>query len=172
MSPAASPLVRIPVGVVIERRAAASAWTDFIWRAVGVLPGAPDIEPWTTLRADADGTLYYAGSAAIDLYRSETGRYRENLASGAAIIWVVMSPSEGPWPYAITAVTADSAEGESFTDASANLVEAVPMPDVIRGAIERFIAEHHVEREEFVKRKRGRADLEALGRRARGGRDE
>ena len=43
LSPAASPLVRIPVGVVIERRKAASAWTDFIWRAVGVLPGAPDI---------------------------------------------------------------------------------------------------------------------------------
>jgi hypothetical protein len=164
--------VRIPVGVVIERRAAASDWTDFIWRAVGVLPDAPDIEPWTMLREGADSTLYYAGSAALDLYRSETGRYRENLVSGAASIWVVMSPSEGPWPYAITAVTADSAEGESFTDASANLVESVPMPDVIRDAVEQFIAEHHVEREEFVKRKRGRADLEALGRRARGGRDE
>jgi hypothetical protein len=172
LSPAALPLVRIPVGVVIERRAAASAWADFIWRAVGVLPGAPDIEPWTTLRADADGTLYYAGSAAIDLYRSETGRYRENLASGAASIWVVMSPSEGPWPYAVTTVTADSAEGESFTDAPTNLVEPVPMPDVIRDAVERFIAEHHVEREEFVKRKRGRADPEALARRSRGGRDE
>jgi hypothetical protein len=164
--------VRIPVGVVIERRAAASAWTDFIWRAVGVLPDAPDIEPWTTLREGTDSTLYYAGSAAIDLYRSETGRYRENLASGATSIWVVMSPSEGPWPYAITAVTADSAEGESFTDAPANLVESVPMPVVIRDAVEQFIAEHHVEREEFVKRKRGRADLDALGRRSRGGRDE
>ncbi|GAB1717916.1 MAG: molybdopterin-guanine dinucleotide biosynthesis protein A [Nitrobacter sp.] len=172
MSPAALPLVSIPVGVVIERRAAASAWTDFIWRAVGVLPDAPDLAPWTRLHAEADSTLYYAGSAAIDLYRSETARYRENLASGSASIWVILSPSEGSWPYAVTAVTADSAEGESFTDASTNLVEPVPMPDVIRSAIERFIAEHHVEREEFVKRKRGRADLEALARRGRGGRDE
>jgi hypothetical protein len=164
--------VRIPVGVVIERRAAASAWTDFIWRAVGVLPDAPDIEPWTTLREEADSTLYYAGSAAIDLYRSETGRYRENLASGAASIWVVMSPSEGAWPYTVIAVTADPAEGESLTEAATNLVEPVPMPEILRDAIDRFIAGHHVEREEFVKRKRRGADPEALARRVERGRGE
>lgn len=37
------------------------------------------------------------------------------------------------------------------------------MPEVLRDAIETFIAEHHVERE-FVKRKRNRADPEALAR--------
>ena len=57
MSPAALPLVRIPVGVVIERRKAASAWIDFIWRAVGVLPDEPDMKPWTMLREEEDGTL-------------------------------------------------------------------------------------------------------------------
>jgi hypothetical protein len=37
------------------------------------------------------------------------------------------------------------------------------MPEVIRDAIEAFVAEHHVERT-FVKRKRDRANPEALGR--------
>ncbi len=60
--------------------------------------------------------------------------------------------------------TADPAEGEAFTEAGSNLVEAVPMPAVLRTAIESFIAEHHVERE-FFKRKRRRADVEALARR-------
>jgi len=38
MSPAASPLLRIPVGVVVERRRADSPWIDFVWRGTGVLP--------------------------------------------------------------------------------------------------------------------------------------
>jgi hypothetical protein len=148
----------------MERRKAASQWTDFIWRVVGVLPGEPDMEVWTPLREEEDATLFYAGHASVDLYRSETERYRDNLASGAASIWVVMSPAEGQWPYAVTSVTVDPAEGESFTEAATNLVEPVPMPEVIREAVDRFIAGYHVERKKFVKRKRSRADPEALAR--------
>jgi len=164
LSPAATPLLRIPVGVVVERRRAASPWVDFIWRGIGVLPDEPETRPWTVVREQDDATLFYAGSATIDLYRSETARYRENLATGVPCLWIVLSPSEGSWPYAVTAVTADPAEGEAFTEAGANLVEAVPMPDVLRDAIEKFVAEHHVERQ-FVKRKPSRADPEALARR-------
>jgi hypothetical protein len=164
LSPAAVPLLRVPVGVVVERRQSDSPWADFVWRAVGVLPDEPELQPWTVLREQDGATLYYAGSAAIDLYRSETARYRENFASQLPSVWVVLSPSEGAWPYAVAAVTADPAEGEAFTQAGANLVEAVPMPEVVRDTIERFIAEHHVETE-FFKRKRGRADPEALARR-------
>jgi hypothetical protein len=58
----------------------------------------------------------------------------------------------------------DPAEGEAFTEAGANLVEAVPMPGVLQQAIEKFIAEHHVQTE-FVKRERRRPDPEALARR-------
>ncbi len=164
MSPAATPLLSIPVGIVVERREAASPWADFIWRGVAVLPDQPEMPPWTVVREQTEATLFYAGSATIDLYRSETARYRENLVTGAPCLWIVLSPSEGPWPYAVSAVTADPAEAESFSEAGANLVEAVPMPEVFRNAIEAFIAEHHVERE-FVKRKQDRAHPEALARR-------
>ncbi|MGX1320093.1 hypothetical protein AB7M17_003546 [Bradyrhizobium sp. USDA 377] len=164
MSPAALPLVRIPVGIVVERHKADSPWTDFVWRAVAVLPDEPDTKPWTVLRQDGGGTLFYAGSAMVDLYSSETARYRDNLASGSPSIWTVLSPAEGVWPYSVAAATADPAEGEAFTEAGANLVEAVPMPEVLREQIESFVAEHHVERE-FFKRKRRQADPEALARR-------
>jgi hypothetical protein len=164
LSPSATPLLRIPVGVVVGRHKADSPWIDFVWRGVGVLPDETEMKPWTLLRDQDEMALYYAGSTTIDLYRSETARYRDNLASGTPSIWVVLSPSEGAWPYVVSAVTADPAEGEAFTIAGANLVEAVPMPEVFREAIENFIAEHHIERE-FVKRKLGRADLEALARR-------
>jgi hypothetical protein len=82
----------------------------------------------------------------------------------------VLSPTEAEWPYALAAVTADPAEGEVFTEAGANLVETVIMPDVIREAAEAFVSEHHVERE-FVKRKRDRANPEALARRREGGQE-
>lgn len=171
MSPAAQPWLRLQVGVVVERRKADSPWVDFIWRAIGVLPDEPRMTPWTILREQGGGTLFYAGNATIDLYRSETERYRDNLASGAPQVWIVLSPSEGERPYLVAAVTADPAEGEAFTEAGANLVEAVPMPDALREPIERFVAEHHVERG-FVKRERRRADPEALARRGHeGGRE-
>jgi hypothetical protein len=164
VSPAALPLLRIPVGVVVERRKTDSPWIDFVWRGAGVLPDEPEATPWTVIREQEGTTLFYAGSAAVDLYRSETARYRDNLTTGAPCVWIVLTPSEGAWPYAVSAVTADPAEGEAFTEAGANLVEAVPMPGVLHDAIENFIAEHHVEME-FMKRERRRADPEALARR-------
>jgi hypothetical protein len=174
VSPAAVPLLSIPVGVVVERRKADSPWADFVWRGVAVLPDEPEMVSWTALRDDDEATLFYAGSARLDLYRSETARYRDNLATGNPSVWIVLAPSEGScsegscsegsWPYAVAAVTADPAEGEAFTEAGANLVEAVSMPDVVRRTIEDFIAEHHVERA-FVKRERERADPEVMARR-------
>jgi hypothetical protein len=159
-----APLSQMAVGVVVERRKAASPWIDFVWRATGTLPDAPEMAPWTILREEDDVVLFYAGSRMVDLYRSETARYRDNLATGNASLWVVLSPAEGEWPYTLTSVTADPAEGEAFTEAGANLVEAVAMPDALREMVESFVAEHHVE-QEFVKRKRKRADPEALARR-------
>lgn len=171
MSASVLPLLRIPVGVVVERRRADSPWLDFVWHAIGVLPDEPEMAQWTLLREQEGSTLFYAGSATIDLYRSEAARYRDNLATGAPSIWIVLAPSEGAWPYAVSAVTADPAEGEAFTEAGANLVEAVQMPEVLYQAIEKFIAEHHVERE-FVRRERRQADPEALARRHHEGRHE
>jgi len=126
----ALPLLRISVGVVVERRRTDSPWIDFVWRGIGVLPDEPEMTPWTVLREQQGTTLFYAGSATVDLYRSETARYRDNLATGAPSVWIVLTPSEGAWPYAVSAVTADPAEGEAFTEAVANVVEAVPMPEV------------------------------------------
>ncbi|MGW1423389.1 DUF3305 domain-containing protein [Bradyrhizobium manausense] len=154
MSSAALPLVRIPVGIVVERCKAGSRWADFVWRAVAVLPDEPRTKPWTVLREEHGATLFYAGSATVDLYPSETARYRDNLASGNPSIWTVLSPAEGALPYSVTAATADPAEGEAFTEAGGNLVEPVAIPEMLREAIASFVAEHHVEREFFKRTRR------------------
>ncbi len=159
----ASPRASMSVGVVVERRKAASAWIDYVWQPVAVLPGRPQTEPWTVLAAEGDAVTFYAGAADVMLYRTETGRYRDNLASGAPSLWIVLRPTGCEPPYSVVAVTADPAEGESFTQAGNDLVGAVPLPAAVHEMLEAFIAEHHVEHP-FVKRERDHVDPRAQGR--------
>jgi hypothetical protein len=150
-------LARITVGVVVERRKARSMWIEFLWRPVSVFVGNPSAAPWTPLDTEADTILFFAGQAVIELHRTETTNYRDNLASGAPALWVALHPAASEQPYDILAVTADPAEGEAFTDAGSYLVETVPMPSEVVEAIVQFLAEHHVERP-FVKRRRQAAE--------------
>ena len=164
-----SPLLKIPVGVVVERSKSASQWTDYFWRPVAVLAGAPATAPWTRLAGNEERVSFYAGRADVALYATETTAYRDNIATGAPSLWVVLRPTETDPPYELFTVTADPSEGEAMTEAGSNLVEPVPMPEPIRAAIEAFVAEHHREHV-FEKRKRDRANPEALARREPGGR--
>lgn len=156
-------LKRMPVGVVVERRKASSQWIDYVWRPVSALGGVPQAEPWTVLTQDPEVTTYYGGAVEIEFFKSATEQYRDNL-SGDRSLWVVLRPTESDPPYSLFTVTADPAEGEGFTQAGADLVDIVPMPDNVREALIDFVAEHHVE-QTFFKRERDRADPESMGRR-------
>jgi hypothetical protein len=146
-------LLSIPVGVVVERRKAVNPWLDFVWRPVSVLSGVPSAEPWTLLGATGDKTTFFAGTATLELYRTETANYIDNLDAGTPLLWVVLRPTGREPPYEVVTVTADPAEGEAFTEAGNDLVETVTMPDDIEAALQAFVGEHHVERP-FVKRQR------------------
>src|SRR3954470_21617557 len=158
------PVAIIPVGIIVERVKAASPWVDYLWRPTSVLTGQPDTPSWTKLTDDGERATFYAGPGAVELHRSETPNYRHNLASGSPALWVVLRETGAEPPYALYLVTADPAEGEGMTEAGSNIVEPVPMPDIVRDTVAAFVAEHHVE-EVFVKRKRDRANPESLGRR-------
>ena len=157
----------IPVGVIVERSKSMNQWAEFYWRAVGVLPGQPETPAWTKLSDDGERATFYAGTANVELYRTETGFYRDNLASGAPSLWVALRAADGEPPFTVAAVTADPAEGESLTETATDLVEQVPMPGAIQQVVAAFVAEHHVE-QPFVKRKRDRANPEAMARRTPG----
>ena len=157
-------LARMTVGIVVERRTSTSSWTDVAWRPVAVLAGAPDAEPWTPLGSEGGVETFYIGSGEIELYRTETENYLLNLSSRTPSIWVAFYPTGGEPPYALAAVTVDPAEGEALTEPGHGIVETVAMPDTVREVIASFISEHHVPRT-FEKRKRDRADPEALSRR-------
>jgi hypothetical protein len=161
------PLATIPVGVIVERSKSANKWADFYWRAVSVLSGRPLTQPWTQLSDDGERTTFYAGTAEIELYRTEATYYRSNLESGAPALWVALRPADGDPPFTVSVVTADPAEGESLTETGTDLVEQLPMPEAVRQVVAAFVAEHYAE-QPFVKRKRDRANPEVFARRTPG----
>lgn len=143
------------VGVVLERRIALSPWAEHLWLPVAVLPGAPALAPGAALGRTASGERFFAGVFALDLHRTDTATYRDNLASGIPRIWVAARLVPDAAIPAIVGVTADPAEGESYTEAGDDIVEHVPMAAEIAALLAAFVAEHHVERA-FAKRRRRR----------------
>lgn len=143
----------IQVGVVVMRCRAMGRWASECWMPVAALPAVPGIADWSALDLTGDGDMRYAGSADLELHSSQTGHYRDNLTSGRPSIWVAMRP-EGDG-YAVRAASADPYEGEAMAEGVGEIVEAVPMPAVVREAVRDFVARFHVERA-FVKRKRDR----------------
>jgi hypothetical protein len=157
----APPLARIPVGIIVERRMSANEWIDYHWRPIAALPGWPETAPWTVLTTEGVVTTFYAGPATVGLYRGDAANYADNLSSGRPSLWVRMRASGSAPGYEVIAVTADPTEGESFTEAGDDLIDAVAMPEPVRLVLADFVAKHHVERA-FFKRKRDRPDPEAL----------
>jgi hypothetical protein len=157
----------IPVGVIVERRKAHSPCADDLYRPVSVLHGLPAAAPGTQISNEEEVTTFYAGDAVIELHRTDTTGYRDNLASGAPLLWVVLRSSQSG--LGLELVTADPAEGEALTGSGNDLVESVPMPSSIRQIVEEFIAEHHVE-QPFYKRERSKSGPPV--RRVGGAKDE
>ena len=90
------PRLVIAVGVVVDRIKATSPLADYLWRPSAVLPGEPAAAPWTLLAEDYQRACFFAGSTEITLYRSDTGDYRANLATGTPALWVVLRETSAP----------------------------------------------------------------------------
>ncbi|MEO3471931.1 DUF3305 domain-containing protein [Roseomonas sp. CAU 1739] len=158
--------IRILVGVVAERRPGVTQWAEHAWAAREVLEDAPDIAAWTVLREDAGRTLFFAGTAEVALHPTDTDNYIHNLQQETPRIWVVLRPVEQAPGYRLQTVTVDAGEAQLYAESGSDMLESLPLPPGLRLVVERFVAEHHKQRE-FHKRKRDRADTEALGTRSR-----
>ena len=119
------------VGVVLRRRSIDNPWIDHMWSPAMVLDEVPATAPWTALSTEADATIYYAGSASIDLFSAETANYRDNLADGAPRIWIALRRQDGGSELELTKVTADPTEGEAMFESGCDVIGTVPMPPEI-----------------------------------------
>ncbi len=156
------PTMTMQVGVVLEKRKARSVWLDVIWEAHSVLAEPAAAAAGSPLGRDGEGELFYAGAAVLEAHTIETAYYRDNLATGKPQIWVVLRAQGGIGLPEIVKVTCDPTEGEGYTETGWDTVNTVAMPEPIVAALMAFVDEHHVDRP-ILKRKRDRADPEALG---------
>jgi len=145
------------VGVVVRRRAVDNPWIDHTWSPVMLLDEAPATPAWSVLSDEGGTTLYYAGSAIIDLFSAETANYRDNLMDGEPRVWVALRQQGGGDELELAKVTADPTEGEALFESGIEVIGTVPMPPEIAAWVAAFVDQYHVEHV-FHKRKRDRAN--------------
>lgn len=156
------------VGVVVQRKALDNPWVDHAWTPVMLLDPVPATPTWSVLSSEAGTTLYYAGSAFIDLFSADTASYRDNLIDGEPRVWVAMRQQGGASELELTKITADPTEGEALFESGVDVIGTVPMPQDVAAWVAAFVDEHHVERV-FHKRKRDRANTDRRRGPDRGG---
>jgi hypothetical protein len=147
------------VGVVVRRRTVDNPWIDHMWSPVQLLDEVPATPAWSVLSSEGGTTLYYAGSAIIDLFSTDTASYRDNLIDGEPRVWIALRQQGGGVELELTKVTADPTEGEALFESGSEVIGTVPMPPSIAAWVAAFVDEFHVERM-FQKRKRDRANVD------------
>jgi hypothetical protein len=158
--------VRMPLGVVVERREIDHRWQRWSWRPVAVIPGAAVVDSWKELQRGARFVRWHAATLPLVLHRKETEGYRYNLSGRVPAVYVgLRRQSGGPFEVAPFLVTASPYEAQSFTD---DIVEAVAMSDGLIAWVQDFVDRHHVD-EPFRKRKRDRQEPTGLGPRSKVG---
>jgi hypothetical protein len=157
---------RFEVGVIVAKRPLSGPWQSHQWLPVAILPAAPAAAPWTKLPNESGEETFFAGAFDVQMHPAETSHYRDNLLSGNPCLWVALREL-GDEAHEVSAVTADPYEGEAMGEGFGETVEALPMPLELQAKLLAFVEAFHVERR-FEKRKRDRADPEALARRIPG----
>ena len=129
---AAPPLARIPVGVVVERgtRRQRNGAISCGGRS-RCCPACRRRRRGRVLREDGERDDVLCRRAPRSSCIARRPRYyRDNLAIGAPLLWVVLSPTEGDPPYRAVDGHRRSGRGRRHhRERGANLVEPVPMPE-------------------------------------------
>ena len=154
------------VGVILERRKLDNPWKEFSWRPVQVLPGAPEVPPWTKLGEGEGWVQFYAGPAELHLYRHESETYAYNIESAQPAVWVFLRNTDAAPGVALHGASVDPGEAHAHNDTGDDIVDFVPMPPSILEWMQDYVQRHPPTKEHY-KRKRDRANPEALARRTR-----
>lgn len=151
----------LPLGVVIRRQPGVTRWAKWVWRAVGVLPGAGPAD-WRELRREGAAVEYHAATCQLEVHRAEAEAYRAALSNDPPCVYVILRPPEDPRAereIEVFGVTASAYEAQDYLDGGEDIVEAVPMPPPLIAWLSDFVG-RHLKEEKFVKRRRDRVDLD------------
>lgn len=157
----------LAVGVVLRKQPGVTRWAKWVWRVVGVLPGAGPAE-WREMRREAckggEAVEYHAATLELEVHRAEIEAYLVALSNDPPSCYVVLREAEDPkaeHEIEVFLVTANAYEAQDYLDSGEEIVEAVPMPPAMIGWLSDFVGRHHKE-EEFYKRKRDRVKTDRV----------
>ena len=144
------------IGIVAERQAVDNPWIDHRWRVSEILDPAPEVPAWTCLDNAESTRRFYAGAVELLLFPRETDTLKYNLEGVAPAVYVFLRRVGGTPGMSLAGATVCVGEAHAHADTGSDQVEPVPMPQSILDWVTAFVAEHHVEREVW-KRKRDKA---------------
>lgn len=150
--------LRIPLGVLVERRPGVTKWADEVWRVVEVLDDPPDIPAWTLLRENEGRSLFFAGVSDAVLHPTDTDNFKHNIDAASPSAWVVLRAAPTPPGLVVQLVTVDAGEAEGLAGSGDDLLEQVPMPPGLLNAVRAYVVEHHRERGFWKRRRDGGGD--------------
>ncbi len=152
----------MPLGIVLRRMPGVTRWRKWSWKAVAVIPGAPEAD-WRALRSDGDWAEYHAATLPVELHGAETEAYLTGLSDEQPSVFVVLRQGEAGQHErpSILLVTASPYEAQDYADSGEEIVEKVPMPEGLIAWVRDFVERHH-EEEAFVKRRRDRKRVDTV----------
>jgi Protein of unknown function (DUF3305) len=163
----------MPLSVVIERRDSKSAWQDFEWRPLGVLPKT-GVARGQLLASGEGWNHIHGGALDLELFRGETEGYLTNLSQEVPVVFVVLrrkEDAEDGLDYAPFLVTVCPYEAMGYTTGGDDIVEGVAMPPEVALWLREFVTAHHVD-VPFLKRKNKRHQDDYGGNKPRRVREE
>ncbi len=162
------------LGIVIEGREIDNPWESYAWSSVAVIPGAPEIDEWRLIAEGKGWKHYHASTLYLEIFRSETEGYRLNLMNKPPMVYVVLRYDDddetdddakpGIVPFLATVCPF---EAQAYLDGDEDLVEPIPMPDVVAAWLHDFVQKHHVEEPKYKRKRTPHEPREAGPRRGR-----
>ncbi len=140
-----------------------TAWAKWVWKVVGVLPGAGPAD-WHELRSDGDVTDYHAATVELALFRTDAEAYLSELSTKQPSVYVVMravDDAEAAQEIDVLLATASPYEAQDYADSGEEIIEKVAMPEGLINWIKAFVDQHYLE-EKFVKRRRDKARIDQV----------
>ena len=142
------------LGVVLERRDIDNPWQSVSWRAVAVIPGAPPVDGRRVLAEGSGWVRYHAATLTVELHRKGTEGYRYNLSTKVPAVFVLTRRHEDTeGEVEPCAATVCPNEAQDYLDAGDDIVDRVPMPEVVVAWVQDFVKTHHVD-QPFKKRRK------------------
>lgn len=156
------------IGIVAERQAVDNPWIDHRWRVSAILDPAPEVPAWACLEDTGAVQRFYAGAADLLLFPRETDTLKYNVEGVAPAVYVFLRRAAGTPGMSLAGATVCVGEAHAHADTGSDQVEPVPMPKAILDWVAAFVAEHHVEREVWKRKREGVADRPPVPQKAPG----